>query len=76
MSADLRNGDSPHFQMDLLAGEVGSENGDSPRIRVSGSISVIRVIHINFDHVRPCARFDEGDFALVVFGTACHPFAI
>ena len=36
MSADLRNGDSPHFQMDLLAGEVGSENGDSPRIRVSG----------------------------------------
>ena len=36
MSADLRNGDSPHFQMDLLAGEAGSENGDSPRIRVSG----------------------------------------
>ena len=35
---DVRNGDSPHFQMDLLGGEVGDENGDSPRsprIRVS-----------------------------------------
>jgi len=31
-----RNGDSPHFQMDLLSVEVPGENGDSPpRIRVS-----------------------------------------
>jgi predicted metal-dependent hydrolase len=32
----LRNGDSPHCQLDLLASEGGIENGDSPlRIRVS-----------------------------------------
>lgn len=36
MSADLKNGDSPHFQMDLLGGEAGGENADSPlRIRQS-----------------------------------------
>ena len=32
----FRNGDSPHFQMGLLDGVSGVENGDSPlRIRVS-----------------------------------------
>jgi len=31
-----KNGDSPHFQMGLLAGEGGVESGDSPLIRVSG----------------------------------------
>src|SRR6187549_4142758 len=30
-----RDGDSPHFQMGLLDGQVGVENGDSPLIRVS-----------------------------------------
>ena len=37
-SRDDRNGDSPHFQLDLLGAEGGGENGDSshtPRIRVS-----------------------------------------
>jgi len=29
------SGDSPHFQMDFLGGDVGGENGDSPLIRVS-----------------------------------------
>lgn len=29
------NGDSPHFQMDFLGGDVGGDHGDSPRIRVS-----------------------------------------
>jgi predicted metal-dependent hydrolase len=30
-----RNGDSPHFQMGLLGGDNGPENGDGPVIRVS-----------------------------------------
>jgi predicted metal-dependent hydrolase len=30
-----RNGDSPHFQMDLLSADGHGENGDSPLIRVS-----------------------------------------
>ena len=34
-SNDREYGDSSHFQMDLLSGEAGAENGDSPRIRVS-----------------------------------------
>jgi predicted metal-dependent hydrolase len=32
---DSRDGDSPHFQLDLLGGDVADENGESPRIRVS-----------------------------------------
>ena len=34
-NGDSGNGDSPHFQMDLLTAERLGENGDSPRIRVS-----------------------------------------
>ncbi|MEO8062009.1 MAG: SprT family zinc-dependent metalloprotease [Pseudomonadota bacterium] len=29
------NGDSPHFQLDLLGGDVAEENGDCPHFRVS-----------------------------------------
>ena len=35
MSGDLRDGDNPHLQLDLLSGEGGSEGENSLRIRVS-----------------------------------------
>jgi len=61
MSGDfknLKNGDSPHFQMDLLSGEGSGENGDSPRDSLSPLIRVSRRARRLSVRVYPDARVE------------------